>query len=204
MRSEESFRFVPGGQITEDRRRHDLNRQSTVLCSTCHETYACTQCGFTGPREDFQKKHFTQHFESKSLQCLACKEGRTAKKVKKCIVEVCGNFISHNRSSHKHRDRPLVCETCVEKGYTIKDTKTYTCTYCETSGGRRVFQDRDFQRAVAQGKQKCKTCSKFEQASVPQESSDMMSFIYQNFTHDVVRPSAPHTLLGTFPMPSVS
>ena len=87
---------------------------------------------------------------------------RTNKKWEVCIVADCKTFIRDENLSETQRNqpnRPLVCEICLERGHTIKDTTTYTCISCKKSGGRGFFQVKDFQRAVSAGKQKCKTCS---------------------------------------------
>ena len=161
---EKAFDFVPNGHITEKMREsHFGARKDKVICYTCQEqrpTFTCSRCSETGHREDFQEKNFEQDCKRGTQQCLECKSGRRKGKV--CIVEQCKKFVLDEKLSasekHHHRNRPLICEICAQKGYSLKDAETYTCSSCQQSGGRGIFQAKDFQRAVKRRNQKCTAC----------------------------------------------
>ena len=158
----EPFDFDSSGHITDFMRENHLSSKDKVICYACKKTktrYTCTRCHETGPRENFQRTNFEQDLQRGRLQCLECKEGR--KKGKVCIVEVCKKFTSEEKlpaSAKKWRNRALVCEECQKKGYTVKDTETYTCCVCQKNGGSGIFQALHLQRAKSRGTQKCKTC----------------------------------------------
>ena len=163
MRCKKPFDFDSSGHITEDVRENHLLLKQKVICYACKKEsrtrYTCTRCGETGPREDFQRKNFERDHERGSLQCLECIEGRRKGKV--CIVEVCKKFTSQEKlpaSAKKWRNRALVCEECQKKGYTVKDTETYTCCVCQKTGGSGIIQANNLQREKRRGTQKCKTC----------------------------------------------
>ena len=146
------------------REEHLRSRQRKVVCYTCHDkrpTFTCSRCDETGHREDFQKDHFDRDCQRGTQQCLECKSGRRKGKV--CVVSTSKKFVLLENLPKAHQHNPkqiLICAECLTKGYTVKDTTTYNCTcnQCPIVGGRMLFQDKNFTRALQRKNLKCKKC----------------------------------------------
>ena len=135
-----------------------ISRRQKRMAST-GKAYICSRCGLWGPRRSFSK-NLTRDLKRNTQQCLECKSGRRGGKV--CIVEVCKQFVKEENltQTQKHnRSRVLVCAVCADRGYTLKDPKTYTCSVCKNvTGSRMLFKESNLTRDAKRGIQTCKKC----------------------------------------------
>ena len=159
------FAFDPDGHIIAMQRRHHFRATNPIQvnCYECNKQkneYSCSRCGLLSGRKTFQKKIFVLAVQNGLQQCLECDE--VTRGGVKCIMRSCNTFVPEkDLTAATKQHRKFVCAKCSAEGYTINDTKIYTCTMCKkVLGGRTLFQNTNFTQALQRNTVKCKTCHK--------------------------------------------
>ena len=124
--------------------------------------YECSRCHVKGGRHLFEARDFARFEKTGTLKCKECYHGR--RKGEPCRQPDCSTFVEEKdltESEKKYRSQGFVCQSCRGNGYSMKDLKTYDCSVCKTTGGRRKFSDLDMNFAywAAKGKLHCIDCA---------------------------------------------
>ena len=111
-----------------------------LLCMECStlgltakdvRKYRCKDCKRDLGHSMFDKNVLKNYKKRNSpLRCRLCS--------KKCKCAICGRGFK-KKWGHKKRKNLDICHECRENGYTMKNTKTYTCIECKKKTGSNKF-----------------------------------------------------------------